>query len=241
MATALCMRHEPFDTFGIAPSALRDAGLDPVVFQAWEAEREWPELADFDAFVVFGGSMSSLRDDVHPYLARERDMLAEALRLGMPTLGVCLGGQLLAQASGASVRLAPEPEVGFKPIALTAEGRGDPIASTFLDGTTAFEWHEDEFDLPDGATLLATGERGSVQAYRIGSAVGIQFHPEIDAEEIESWIQESGDDLTSKWGRRPDEFREETRREIAGHNERGRAFFRAFAREALSAPARRSA
>lgn len=240
MATALCLRHEAGDTLGVAPDALREAGLDPVVLDVWEA-RPWPDPADFDAFVVFGGSMSSLYDDRHPYLAREREMLRRSIDVGLPTLGVCLGAQLLAQACEAPVRPASEPEVGFKQLSVAVEGRDDPLVAPFVQGGPAFEWHEDEFELPAGATLLATGERGSVQAYRRGPAVGVQFHPEIDEHEIGSWIQVAGEAIRTKWGRDPDELRAETRREITSHMERGRRFFAGFARHATAGLDRRTA
>jgi GMP synthase (glutamine-hydrolysing) len=241
MATALCIRHEELDTFGVAPDALREGGLETVPFHAWEAGEDWPDVSGFDAFVVFGGSMSSLHDDAHPYLARERELLRRALDLGVPALGVCLGAQLLAQTFGGTVRPADEPEVGFKVLTLTPEGERDPVLSSFAGSAPAFEWHEDVCGLPQGATMLATGEGGSVQAYRIGSALGVQFHPEIDADEIESWIEASGDDLTPTWGREREEFRAEIAGQIDEHNQHGRAFFTAFARHALSAGARRSA
>lgn len=241
MRTVLCVQHDANDSLGVAPGALRAAGLEPVVVRAWDAAGRWPDVREHDAFVVFGGTMSSLRDDQHPYLVREREMLRRALELGIPTLGVCLGAQLLAQACGATVWLDDEPEVGFKPIELTDEGRADPTVAAFAPAGPAFEWHEDRFELPDGAALLATGERGSIQAYRIGPAVAVQFHPEVAGADIEAWIVECGDTLGSKWGREAEDFRAEVRREIDAHNEHGRAFFTAFAREALSVSASRSA
>jgi GMP synthase (glutamine-hydrolysing) len=209
--------------------------------QASERSGAWPDPAEFDALLVFGGSMSSLDDDGHPYLAEERDLLRRAVDLGVPTLGVCLGGQLLAQALGGRVARAPRPEVGFKPLSLTRDAPGEPSLAAFPSGSLAFQWHEDAFEVPAGATLLATGQTGGPQAFRVGSALGIQFHPEIEADELETWITSSGQPMTSVWGRDPDEFRREIAREIDAHNERGRAFFQTFAREALRAGARRSA
>ena len=240
MSRILCLRHEPSDTLGLAPGALRSAGAEPVCVDVWRAD-PWPDVPTFDAFIVFGGSMSSLDDAAHPYLDRERDMLREAMDLGIPTLGVCLGAQLLAQACGAVVTRAAQPEVGFKPLHLTPEGEAEPVVATFGGGALTFEWHEDVFELPDGATVLGTGEGGGLQAYRIGPAVGVQFHPEVTEEELESWIVASGAELSAAWGRESEDFRDEIAREIAAHNERGEALFQTFSRTALSARAQRSA
>jgi GMP synthase (glutamine-hydrolysing) len=240
MPRALLLRHESPDTFGVAPEALRSVGIEPVAVDTWETGDDWPDVAGFDAFIVFGGSVSSLDDAVHPHLARERAMLRRAMEHDVPTLGVCLGAQLLAQACGASVARADVPEVGFKLLALTEAGKADPTLAPFR-GAPAFQWHEDAFELPSSATLLATGEMNGIQAYRIGSALGVQFHPEITEDELEAWIDLAGGDMRIVWGRDPEDFRAEIRREIGAHNERGRAFFRAFAREALAVVARRSA
>ena len=212
-----------------------------MVVEAWKTDGRWPELHDFDAVVVFGGAMSSVDEEHYPFLAEERSLMRRAVDLGMPTLGICLGAQLLALACDAPVTIAPERECGFRPLRMVGEGASDAVLAPFPDGSLAFQWHEDTFDPPDGATLLAVGATGGNQAYRVGSALAVQFHPDITNDELELWIVEAGDSLEAVWGREPDDFRAEIAQEIAVHNERGRAFFRAFAREAMAAGTRRSA
>jgi GMP synthase (glutamine-hydrolysing) len=241
MGRVLCVRHEPFDSMGLAPGALRSGGLNPVVLDAWRAGADWPALGDFDALIVFGGSMSSLDDGRYPFLEHDRLAIGEALRREMPLLGVCLGAQLIALTLGARVMPAPQREVGFLPVALNPAGRQDPILSALPDGALCFQWHEDTFDLPAEAIALATGESGITQAYRVGSALAVQFHPEVTADELDEWIDLAGVELESEWGRSAADLRAEIARHIAAHNERGRAMFQAFAREVTAALARRPA
>ncbi len=142
-----------------------------------------------------------------------------------PSLGVCLGGQLLAEAAGAPARRAREPEIGWREVELTAEGAGDPLLAPLAPRFTAFQWHSYEFPLPPGATPLA---RSAVclQAFRTGKSVGIQFHAEVAATDAEAWIDDyRSDEDAVRIGARPGgaEARD-TRPAIAAWNELGRAF-----------------
>lgn len=108
----------------------------------------------------------------------------------MPVLGVCLGMQLLALALGARLHLRHGQELGFAPVELTPPGTADPLLAPFaVSGRATFlHWHSDAVELPAGAQLLASTSLTPVQAFRLGSARGTQFHPEADAELLESWL-----------------------------------------------------
>jgi GMP synthase (glutamine-hydrolysing) len=183
---------------------------------------------------VFGGSMNADDLDAHPYLAPERAVLRHALDEGVPMLGVCLGAQVLARVLGAPVRRAPQRELGFYRIELTEAGRQEPMLGPFAHGRAAalvFQWHEDSFELPTDATLLATDRNGLVQAYRVGSAVAVQFHPEVTADELEAWFDEVGEDRVERaWGTSRKALRDDMAAHMSAHNERGRELFRRFAR-----------
>ncbi|ADG74614.1 glutamine amidotransferase class-I [Cellulomonas flavigena DSM 20109] len=151
-------------------------------------EPRLPALADVSGVVVMGGPMDA--DDVvgHPGLAAERGLLAAAVDADVPVLGVCLGHQLLALALGARLHRRTAHEVGFAPVHLLAD---DPVLRGLGDvGTapTVLHWHSDEVDLPDGATLLASTDATQVQAFRAGSALGLQFHPELDVSMLDLWL-----------------------------------------------------
>jgi GMP synthase (glutamine-hydrolysing) len=131
---------------------------------------------------------------------------------------------------------APVKELGFEPVRPTAAGSSDPILSIWSDGDMAFQWHQDTMDLPTGAELLARGDRIDVQAYRVGmNAWATQFHFEIDAAELELWLDEASDhmDLKEVWGKSPEEIRDEAKRHMAAHEAKGAEMFARFARIAM--------
>lgn len=176
----------------------------------------------YGAVFVFGGSMHPDEDEQFPWLEREAEFLRSALETRTPTLGVCLGAQLLARAAGGSVSPASSPEVGWYEIELTPTGRKDVVLGTLPGHTRAFQWHHYTFGLPDGATELA---RSAVctQAFRLDGSIGIQFHAEVTQEMIEAWLAEDPDDVAD-----PDTMRRDTSSHIADWNETGRRLCRAF-------------
>ena len=115
-------------------------------------DQEMPGTDAVSGIVVFGGVQHADDVDTHPYLKAERELLHDATERGVPVLGICLGGQLLALAKGASLRPAPVREFGFTPIEPTPEGKVDPVMSVWEPGDRVFHWHEDTFEMPDGAT-----------------------------------------------------------------------------------------
>jgi GMP synthase (glutamine-hydrolysing) len=124
------------------------------------------------------------------------------------------------------------------PIVPTADGLNDPLLGACRPGDHVFEWHEDTFDLPAGATLLAFGRSVPSQAFRIGSAWGVQFHPEVDAAEIDQWLEAAGGSVESTWGRTRAAVMAEIPNYLPAQHARARQVFDAFARE-LTGPARR--
>ena len=149
----------------------------------------------YGAAMVFGGSMQVDQDAEHPWLEDERALVRELVGAGVPTLGVCLGAQLIAQTAGARVGPAAVPEVGWHPVQLTAEGARDHVLAGAPERFAAYEGHSYGFALPPGATALAHGNGDALQAYRIGDACwGVQFHPEVTWEIVDPWIAEHARD-----------------------------------------------
>lgn len=232
MKPVLLVRNDEYESFGVAPGALAWAGCDVSTVNMTRSAAFLPPLEEVAAVITFGGTANVDETDRFPYLATVRDYTRAAVERAVPYLGICLGSQLLARALGRPVVKSPVKEVGFEPLRPTAEAAHDRLLSPYVDGDMVFQWHEDTYDLPDGATLLATGDRIAVQAYRVGEvAWGIQFHQELDATEFGWWV-EFGDgamDLKATWGKSARELRAESERFMAGHEERGRALFARFA------------
>ncbi len=162
-----------------------------------------PDPSDCDGIVVLGGVMGAYDEEEYPFLVAEKAMLRKAVGAAVPVLGICLGCQLLADALGGAAYQAPSFEVQFGPCTLTDAGRSDPIAR-FL-GEPVLTLHEDTWDLPPGAVLLAESDAYR-QAFRLGSAVGIQPHPEVTPEIVESWVPSIGADRLRNAGVEPDEL-----------------------------------
>ena len=147
-----------------------------------------PDPMRYDALLAFGGPMNVDEEDEHPWLADEKRVIAGAVRGGLPFLGVCLGGQLLARSLGAEVRRGLEAEVGVLDVSLTDAARSDELFARVPDPIPCLQWHDDSFELPDGSTLLATSPRCRHQAFRWGEAAyGVQFHVEVAPWMADEW------------------------------------------------------
>lgn len=182
----LFVEFEAIDQPGRLGANLSALGMDLDVVQTHRGD-QLPSLHGYHALIALGGAMNAEDDENHPYLQNVVALLQDATTRNLPTLGVCLGGQLVARSLGARVWQKKSMEIGFFPIHLTEAGQADPLFSGFDNELVAFQWHEDAFDLPERATLLADSKRDSFQAFRYRNTYGLQFHPEVDADTIESW------------------------------------------------------
>lgn len=147
-----------------------------------------PNPAAMTALIVLGGAMGAHDDDRFSFLLPLKQLIRSCLEQQIPYLGICLGGQLLAAASGSPVVSCRWEELGTLQVSLTHKGETDPLFTGINSPFSTFQWHHDSFDLPDGATLLASSPACPHQAFRIGSnAWGLQFHPEVTEQIIRTW------------------------------------------------------
>lgn len=124
----------------------------------------------------------------HPFLQEVKQLIRQIVPAGIPYLGICLGGQLLAAALGAKVFYGRWEELGILPVRLTTEGKADRLFRGIDEQFSTFQWHKDSFDIPAGGVLLATSEACHHQTFRVGeSAWGLQFHPEVTDPIIRDW------------------------------------------------------
>ena len=190
MKPVLVLRHEPNVSMGSLGAALAEAGLEPRqidLFQSPPPALPWAEMA---GLVVLGGNISANDGHRFPFLDAELDWLRAAVNRRMPTLGICLGAQLLAKALGAPVYRCPQPEIGWYEIELLPAAAEDQ----WFRGAgcpTVFQWHGETFDLPAGAVHLAQSRACQNQAFRFGgTAYGLQFHVEMTPDLMELWLRD---------------------------------------------------
>jgi GMP synthase (glutamine-hydrolysing) len=159
-----------------------------------------------DLLVVMGGPMGVYDTDRFPWLTGEIEVLRRRLEAGRPTLGVCLGSQLIAAALGAEVRRGPMREIGFAPIELTDEGRQGPLRH--LADTDMLHWHGDTFDVPGGCDLLATTANYAQAFARGSSMLALQFHAEMGEDpRFDQWLVNDAADIAEA-GETPERLRE---------------------------------
>lgn len=165
-------------TFSVVPSDRPD---DPVLDVAL------PDPLGYDVIVPLGARWAAY-DDTVPWIADEMEMLRRALAGGAGILGVCFGGQLLARALGGTVGRSPAPEIGW------CDVHSDD--ASLIPGGPWFQWHFDRLTPPPNATEVARNG-SATQAFVLGRAMGVQFHPEVDVALVDQWIDEDhGGDMT---------------------------------------------
>jgi GMP synthase-like glutamine amidotransferase len=186
--SVLAFRHVPFEHLGrIADSlALHDITCEYVDLYR---DASKPDIREADALIVMGGPMS-VNDDL-PFIRQELDLIGDAVSLGKPILGVCLGAQLIAKALGARVYANAVKELGWYPVYWTGAAERDPLHHGLAAPETVFHWHAETFDLPSGAELLAYSDACRHQAYRVGENIyGLQFHLEVTPEMVADWFDQ---------------------------------------------------
>jgi GMP synthase (glutamine-hydrolysing) len=214
MPAAIAIRHVPFEDLGLLGPLLerrgwrvsyREAGIDDLAAR---------DLTDADLLVVLGGPIGAYEDAAYPWLADELRTIERRLGADKPVLGICLGSQLMARSLGARVYRGPAKEIGWAPLTLTEAGRRSCLAP--VGDMPVLHWHGDTFDLPDGASLLASTALYSNQAFARGErALALQFHLEAGAAGLERWYIGHAAEIGSEPGLTVPDLRAQARRHAA--------------------------
>lgn len=189
---ATIVQHEEHEGPGFVGAALTAAGFSLTTrFRAVQRSD-----VEADLVVVLGGSMGVGDGATHPFLHDEVALLTERLALQRANLGLCLGAQLLAAAAGAEVfRGKNGLEVGAAPVRWTRAGLEDPVLKGVSSKTVVAHWHQDTFSPVPEAALLASTDRYTQQAFRLGPSYGFQFHLELGADDFGRWLDRGAEEL----------------------------------------------
>ncbi len=187
MRTAVALRHVHFEDLGLIEPLLRRAGYHVRYVEAASGDVGDIDTLRPDLLIILGGPVGVYEEHLYPFLTDELRLIERRMSRHQPVLGICLGAQLMARALGARVYAGPVKEIGWGAISLSDAGRGGVLAS-LADGPV-LHWHGDTFDLPEGATHLASNDQYQNQAFSYGAtALALQFHAEMLAEKIDYWL-----------------------------------------------------
>ncbi|MBT8130440.1 MAG: glutamine amidotransferase [Gammaproteobacteria bacterium] len=185
---AWAITHVAFEDLGSFGQILREAGFTVEYLDAATDDLDHIKPEDDDLLIVLGGPISVNQVDEYPFLETELKLLRERLAADMPTLGVCLGAQLIARALGAEVTPGEHKEIGWAPIQLNDAGSRSVLRHLVGENVNVLHWHGETFDIPEDAQYLASSEQYPNQAFSLGKTLALQFHPEVTARGLEQWF-----------------------------------------------------
>jgi len=188
MSSVLLVQNTRIEGSGYLGELLRKDGFE---ITSVNAKHEKLPDADFSLVVILGAPESA-NDDL-PYLQAEQQLIRNCVNKNIPVLGICLGSQLIAKAFGAKVYTGSKKEIGFYNDLKT--DNDSKFFSDFQNPFTVFHWHGDTFDLPEGSIRLASSENYPNQAFQYKSAVGLQFHLEVNEEMVNLWLDNTEERL----------------------------------------------
>jgi GMP synthase (glutamine-hydrolysing) len=202
MPQMTCFQHIDCEGLGSLERLLKPLNIQINTLKTYQGDKIPENLGD--GLIVLGGPMGVYEESEFPWMTEEINAMKKALHQSLPLLGICLGSQMMAHAAGAQVYRGALPEVGWRPITLTTDGKADPLFDGFPETFNAFHWHGDTFTLPKGAKLLAGNDWYPHQIFKVGEkAYGFQCHLEITEEMAKDWARIYAKELTPQGGPTP--------------------------------------
>jgi GMP synthase (glutamine-hydrolysing) len=188
----LIVQHAQHEHPAAVQRALQTQGIQSHCMHPYRGD-SYPPLSEIAGVISLGGPMGANDDDEHRWIRKEIALMKASAEAGLPTIGICLGGQILARALGGRVEKNSLVELGWFPVEVNASGKSDPIMGAAGRNPMVYQWHEDTFHLPMEATLLASSKTCTRQAYRVfEKTYGFQFHPEADHQLVNEWLAIEG-------------------------------------------------
>lgn len=231
------IRHLAFEDLGSFTSVLQAHDYEICYYEAADFALRPGELSQLDALseellIILGGPISVNDDEMFPFIDAELELLRLRIAADRPTLGICLGAQLIAGALGAKVYPGREKEIGWYELKLTASGQQSALRYLDAKHCCMLHWHGETFDLPDAAVLLASSEKCTNQAFRYGNnTLALQFHPEITQHGMEKWFIGHIAEIQSTEGVSVEALRSDTRRYSNQLEMQGELFFNSWLNE----------
>ena len=213
MRRVLAIRHLAFEDLGNLADVLHQNGFDVIYVEAGLDDLAHLDPLEPDVLIVLGGPIGAYEEHTYPFLVDELRLLERRLVADVPTIGICLGAQLMARALGAMVYPGSDKEIGWAPLRLSECGKNSPLRPLSADQTAVLHWHGDTFDLPVGATHLAATSVYPNQAFSWGQrGLALQFHPEVTTQGIERWLIGHACEINATPGVSVTQLRQDTQR-----------------------------
>jgi GMP synthase (glutamine-hydrolysing) len=186
--SAVALRHVAFEDLGLLAAVMEAEGWNVSFCEATIEDLSHSSIRSADLLIVLGGPIGVYETDAYPFLKAEVALLEYRLSRNLPTLGICLGAQLMAKALGSRVFAGPVKEIGWGGVELTRDGVASCLGALDEPEAAVLHWHGDTFDLPAGAVRLASNPNYENQAFGYGpNVLALQFHLEADPRQLEEW------------------------------------------------------
>jgi GMP synthase (glutamine-hydrolysing) len=186
--SAVAVRHVAFEDLGLLAPVMEREGWDVSFCEAAVDDLRHDSIKNAKLLIVLGGPIGAYETDAYPFLKSELALIEHRLSRDLPTLGICLGSQLMARVLGSRVYAGPIKEIGWGKVDLTGDGASSCLSPLQEADAAVLHWHGDSFDLPKGAQRLAFNSHYENQAFAYGrNALALQFHLEADPRQLEEW------------------------------------------------------